>query len=357
MAVRRTVFVVGAGASATVNLPLGETFKTLIAKKFIFSSVPTRTGGDDKVHDAVRLLAGGSPHLYKEYLSSCREIQRGVQLDTSIDHFIYTRRKDKKLAECSKLAIASAILEGEERSKHLYPGPEPYANEVNFVALEHTWFMGFARLLVENCTLEELPKRLQMVSLIVFNYDRCAEHFLIEYLRRYYTLDHEAAQGLVADMDIFHPYGMVGDYTTRGTPEYEGFGGDVSSGRLIEIAGGIRTFTETESESDLIEKVRACLIEAKQIVFLGFSFHPMNMELLIDPINPAVPGGGRRIPCLSTAKNMSVDDRLAIGARLRQLVGRSSPITFGLDEGNLDCEYFFPLYQRTLSFPNVSVKD
>ena len=50
---------------------------------------------------------------------------------------------------------------------------------------------------------------------------------------------------------------------------------------VFNLASQIRTFTEgTDPETSNIEALRQCLIESDRLVFLGFAYHRLNMELI-----------------------------------------------------------------------------
>ena len=58
----------------------------------------------------------------------------------------------------------------------------------------------------------------------------------------------------------------------------------------LELAGEIQTFTEgTDTDSSEIVAIRKNILEANNIIFLGFAFHPLNIELM----SPNVPLPGR----------------------------------------------------------------
>jgi hypothetical protein len=83
---------------------------------------------------------------------------------------------------------------------------------------------------------------------------------------------------------------------------------------LLALATQIRTFTETTDPADgSIIAMNATVIKARQIVFLGFAFHELNVRLLW-PME-FVPGHTR---CLGTACGISKDDLNAIRAHVAE---------------------------------------
>ena len=125
----------------------------------------------------------------------------------SIDSFIDAHRGNKEIELSGKLAIVRSILQAEKSSKLSLNLPNTYKdNSLYFVPLEDTWFNVFWQRISENCQAEGLGERLSSIVLIVFNYDRCIEHFLYHSIQNYYGLSADDAASLVNAMEIFHPY-------------------------------------------------------------------------------------------------------------------------------------------------------
>jgi hypothetical protein len=65
----------------------------------------------------------------------------------------------------------------------------PNANafkKLNFTELQNTWFSSFLHKITEHCTAKDLSARLDSIALVIFNYDRCIEHYLYHALRNHY---------------------------------------------------------------------------------------------------------------------------------------------------------------------------
>ena len=83
--------------------------------------------------------------------------------------------------------------------------------------MEDSWFGRFVKLLTENCRLGDLEQRLQSVALIVFNYDRCIEHYLQFAIANYYAIEPREAAALLS-LEIYYPYGTDGRLSVPGQP-------------------------------------------------------------------------------------------------------------------------------------------
>ena len=343
----KTVYVVGAGASYEANLPTGNELKDEIASllkiKFDFN---TQVSGDYDIQQALRHFTKEDTtlKLLTNYLHECRHISANMPLAMSIDNFIDTEKENEKLALCGKLAIVKSILKAENSSLLHY---DRFKNKpFNFSSLANTWYLSFFRTLTENCNIKELSKRFSSITLIIFNYDRCVEHFLIFALMSYYRLNKNDAAEIINNLTIIHPYGTVGalkwqEQTSDTSVE---FGGELNSSQLIEYAQRIRTFTEG-AHSEYIDPLRHNMQNTERLVFLGFAFHRLNMKLLgrgnMDRYeNPS------NITCYATAYETSKSDQGSIRNSINYLYRNNIIINIE----NTTCKQLFHDYSRSLGY-------
>jgi len=349
MASKKTVYVIGAGASMEANLPTGTELKdnisTLLDIRF---DAFTPISGDRYITEALRIHCNqrdGSD--FNQHLCAAWRIRDAMPQAISIDNFIDTHSDDEKIELCGKLAIVRSILQAESKSL-LHINNSNIHNKMNFKALESTWYSGFMKLLTENCRKEDLPERLKSIALIIFNYDRCIEHFLFHSLQNYYGINNDDAAALVNQIEIYHPYGTVGTLPWQGSHNVE-FGAKPQSPTLLELADDIKTFTEgTDPNVSKIISIRKNVSEAENIVFLGFAFHDLNMTLLSP--ESITPGYLRVTTCFGTAKGISDSDCEIIRNNLNNFSGNKIS---GMHINNkLDCTSLFKEYWRSLSLKN-----
>src|ERR1700722_17780555 len=98
MRAKKTVFIVGAGASNEVGLPFGRKFLETVSEKLSFrfkgpSLDPD--SGDSDILDVIQQYAGDRPSL-DSYLEAARQIREGILFSRSIDAFIDNHRHDQK---------------------------------------------------------------------------------------------------------------------------------------------------------------------------------------------------------------------------------------------------------------------
>lgn len=312
------VLVLGAGASAEVKFPLGDKLKDEIANALHFviglGNVRKPTTGDETIWQALNAIGRKSDDGNRELnalLTRARHIYDAMPLATSIDNFIDCHRADTRIATCGKLGIARRILDAERHSA-LYVDRTKAHSDIDFLEIRETWLNLFFRLLVENCQSKDIEARLATVGIITFNYDRSVEHFLHRALQIYYRESPEWAANALKAMAIHHPYGTVGPLPWVGGAGALEFGDVIHHVALLGAANQILTFSEgTNADESGIKKVRGLIAGAKRIAFLGFAYHPLNMEVLFGPTQiPIASGDSRKV--LGTAFGISDSDVQAI---------------------------------------------
>jgi len=202
---------------------------------------------------------------------------------------------------------------------------------------EKTWYFKFANHLFDGITKSSLDSVFEKVSIISFNYDRCIERFLIEALMSLWKIDEDHAFNLVKTLRIVRPYGSLGALASKSHPHGVHFGEDVLKSKLFEIAANIRTYTEQISDQHQSAEIREAVVNAKTIVFLGFSFQRQNLAVL----KPLMPTDRKRI--YGTALNLSNDSLAVIQRRLCELFNGESEL-----RKDLTCAQFLYEYQHSL---------
>lgn len=308
-----TVFVIGAGASKEVNLPTGVELKDKICQLLDFhSDAVDAENGDPTILEALSLHAGDvSP-----YIREALHIRNALPLSISIDNFIDSHRGNDKIAVCAKMAIVRAILDAEGNSS-LHFGTTPDSGRPDFSHLSRTWFTPFFQLLTENCEIRDLERRFASIAFVIFNYDRCIEHFLQNALQEFYGISEQTASELLKQIKIFHPYGSVGPLPGQVPDSGVPFGAVPSAQLLLKTSKAIKTFTEgTDPAESEIEDIKSCVLSAQKLVFIGFAFHRLNMQL----ISPDRYNIKRVSPkCYATAFGVSESDQELIGDQINKL--------------------------------------
>lgn len=123
MRAQKTVLILGAGASKGFGLPLGQELKSNIARdlRIMFSEFGSSLeSGSHEIVDALRILVRdpqtGQRGDINPHRAVAVRISQAMGPSGSIDEYVERHKNDAKYAECAKLAIAKAILEGERNS-------------------------------------------------------------------------------------------------------------------------------------------------------------------------------------------------------------------------------------------------
>lgn len=343
----KVVFVIGAGASKEAGLPTGIELKEQISNMLdIRFDYNNQESGDYVITQVLRDLVkteDGREGDINPYLHQAWHIRDALPLAISIDNFIDSQRENERIKLLGKLAIIRSILEAESVSK-LYFERDRIDSSIDLNALDETWYLPFFQLITENCQLNDLEERFRSIVLIIFNYDRCIEHFLIHAIQKYYKTSAINAAGLFSSINIYHPYGSVGNLPWgKGNSPIE-FGQKVNAKQLFQLTKKIKTFTEgTDPDSSEIIAIREHVLNASKAIFMGFAFHKLNMTLITpNDIQPR-PNGFK---CFGSAYGISESDKEAIKNQINELYAEN--VETNIEQ--LPCFKLFNEYWRSLAF-------
>lgn len=281
----KTVIVVGAGASNEFNLPIGSELLYQMSRAF-HTSTGNKRFDNEKIHYALenyaRTFKPHDPYYgFDSLVDAAKSITKAIPLSISIDNLI-DERKDADVEVCAKIGIAKTILDA-ERNSTIYCAPG-YCKSLNFENSKKTWLNHFFKIIKQNCEFDNLPERLSQVKFIVFNYDRCVEHYIYYAIQNAYNVNEYAAKECMKYLEVYHPYGRVGSLPWMEDEHPFDFGYDINPEGLVLLVNELKTFTEgIDSEESEIDKIRNEFLSANIILFLGFAYHPLNLKLLMTP--------------------------------------------------------------------------
>ncbi len=262
---KRTVFILGAGASKPYGYPTGIELRHMIVKDF--EGIITKLPPDDLIStlpDAktIRQFA------YKFNKSDTN----------SIDLFLSRHSTDSVVVMRGKQAISSIMLHCEGRSRF---------NDALYETRKLDWYNYlFTRMTEHMRTDENLDFSSNQVSFVTFNYDRSLEFYLHQSLTNSFGAEHLTnLEGELKKLGMIHVHGCVarlpwqepGDPLVLKYPVIE-----LRARFIIEATKQIRVVGETD-EDENIRKARELLKEAEQVFFLGFGFAIENLEVLDIP--------------------------------------------------------------------------
>jgi len=100
--------------------------------------------------------------------------------------------------------------------------------------------------------------------------------------------------------------------------------GDENPWNMGNLLGQLRTASELMRDSRALSEVRNAMLKSQRIVFMGFGYHPQNLDILIDSVfahNPEVLAGIHGLPgpsqttvvrMLRRKLGLDKDDRLMV---------------------------------------------
>lgn len=294
---KNTVFIIGAGASFEVGLPLGTELKSRIADalRFRFERFKGQTDGDYELFDALKQKYGDRAGAYT---TAGSELSKVIPTFPSMDEALNYFSSRPEVIETGKIAIVAEILRSEQNSA-LRINPQIGRPDPN--AADSTWLGHFFSIAMSSIKQDDIENIFSKVTFINFNYDRVLEHFLFWALQSRALVKPDVAASIVGQLKIIRPYGAIGPLNLldgKGLPF-----GDFSTGRrnLFDLAKGIRTYTE-QCASEIPISINEELDTADAVVIIGFGFHPQNMSLL-QPLEKRV---ARSTRVFATAKDIDL---------------------------------------------------
>ncbi len=274
--------VLGAGASTTFKLPLGAVLRDDIARSLdikldTFGS--TFQSGSLEIIEALKVLARSKGQSStRDYANAGREISEALPLCASIDDVVERHAGKEAYSVCAKLAISEAILKYERKSGLCRDQNRIADPDISL--FDGKWISSLLQLITRGCSHSDLPEAFSRLKVIIFNYDRCFEHFSFLWLKRVYRLSDQEAAACLEKATIVHPYGSVGklpfQMPNRGTP----IGKHNGPADLLDISTRIYTYSEYREsilEKSIIDKM---IEESRVLIFFGFAFHPQNIKML-----------------------------------------------------------------------------
>lgn len=340
----KTVFVIGAGASVEVGLPMGSELLEQIVKltniKFDFGRM---NQGDPAIVDALKIILneGGQVEKLNKHLHAAWQLGESSKQALSIDNVI-DALEDSEVELVGKLGIVRAILNAEAGSSS-FRRTQNNPEKLYLSNFDKSWYSSFTKILTEVIRKSSVEDIFGNVEIINFNYDRCIEHYLPYSLASYYGMPVEVLRDIMQSLPIYRPYGVAGRLPwQKGDAPSVGFG-QASPQQLADIAQQVRTFTERVEEGRELTAMRSSIARADRIVFLGFAFHRQNVELLSQKTQD-------HCEIIATAYGISKSDKSVIENELSKSF-ELEPVLGDtrIQLADMKCAEFFKEHWRTLT--------
>ncbi|MEP6868159.1 MAG: hypothetical protein ABJA20_06555 [Novosphingobium sp.] len=320
----KTTLVVGAGASCDLQMPSSAELLERIASGYDFY----RFGGERMSKDSSALLRylnklGERPgHDLEKLYAATERLRVATRLGQMIDTIIEQNDDNPLVTLCGKLAIMHYICQGEAKASLR---PEPKIEGELPLLIGDYWLVELGRLITSGVPRSKVEQCFDNLSIVSFNYDRSIEHFLPYALMTAYGMTLVEAQRIVAaTLNIVHPYGTIGRL-----PWQQGEGPDVEWGNdtpwnMLSLISSLRTHGELMADRNALTGVRNAMLKSQRVVFMGFGYHPQNLDVLIDgnfSHNPEVlaavhqmagPSQTTVVRMLRRKLGLTADDRLMV---------------------------------------------
>jgi hypothetical protein len=247
---KRTVFVLGAGASKPFGLPTGQE---------LFEAVITVLEPQNSGFAALRALEFPVDAIAQFRL----ELSRSGR--ASVDAFLEHRPDHMKIGK----AAMSHVLVGREDPNRLFRH-------------QGEW-LGYLYQRLPN-PFRELPA--EMVSFLTFNYDRSVEHFLFCALHDGFGADEKTCVKALEKIPIIHLHGSLGPLPWQDSASSRAYVANPDPHALTIATKGIKIVHEdiADGRDNDFESAKWLLKQAKQIYFLGFGYAKTNMLRLDVPL-------------------------------------------------------------------------
>jgi hypothetical protein len=271
---RKTFFIIGAGASAEFDMPVGS---ALIGRVANAVSITSHRQTNDPVLAAL-IRSGFGQDRAENLLRSGPELATVASQFLSMDAALHFLSDAPETVELGKLAIAHEMMKAERNSKFY---AAQHGNEEGASASNDSWASTFLKMALDNTRRQDISRLFDNVTIIDFNYDRVLPQFLYWALQRNMHIVPDQAAECVRNLRILHPYGSLGNLEWSSDSESLPFGADQEG--LAEIASRIRTYTE-EARNPEIGQIQSTMAEGTVFVVIGFGFHRQKYRYITSTI-------------------------------------------------------------------------
>ena len=237
---RRTVLILGAGASKPYGLPLGQELRDDVIRASeeigLLSNLSKFTISEESYFDFTNDLAkSGFP---------------------SVDAFLENR---VKWTAIGKAAMALCLLRAEATAaKRLFPPNQPR---------DHWYETLWSKLKAPSWqAFKSNPWHV-----VTFNYDRSLEHYFVKILSNNYSIKENT---VCRALPVLHVHGSLGEYDDFA------FGGSIYADIHDIASRSIRVVHESDVSKSEFTKVHQLIRNAESVLFIGFGYHEQNMKKL-----------------------------------------------------------------------------
>jgi hypothetical protein len=247
---KKTLLILGAGASAAYGYPSGPE----LMRQFIAAI------NDENTAREIEAARGSCDCRMREFRNA---LPCSGQL--SIDAFLQHR---PEFADYGKAAIAHILLHCEKQ--------EPLFE----LDTAKNWYLHLFSKMTDGGVERFCENQLKFVT---FNYDTSLENFFYLTLRNSFGMAPQQVQQAMRDIGIIHVHGRLNHVPWENSELREYGNPPLVPGGIGHASRQLHIIHDDIEESGVLPKIRAAVNWAEVIIFLGFGYHPLNMERLRIP--------------------------------------------------------------------------
>ncbi|MBI5024717.1 MAG: hypothetical protein HZC18_06945 [Candidatus Omnitrophica bacterium] len=269
----KKVFVLGAGTSRDFGFPSG-----IELMKEIHSSWehPDEIAINNYVNIMEKLKKEFRSHPNRIAVEKIKKLSYRFYLSGADSDFL-SQCKDEVDLQFGRLTILNAILKKEQKTKQFGDG--------TLFKWEENWLRVLFGEEFRFENVEQLKKKLETEQFyfVIFNYDRCVEHFLYTAIQNYYDLKGEDTKDIINKMRFYHVYGQLAplEWQPEGNPIRFGDAFEGVFDDLYRFVPNIKIVNEDRGDvEDIRHKIGAQIRDAGKVYILGFGFQDPNWKLL-----------------------------------------------------------------------------
>ena len=256
---KNTVFILGAGASADFNYPIGYKLRDAICH-----NLKDNRPNAEKIAKALAEDEEDVPYI-ADAVQKFRD-SFYYSSESTIDAFI--QNNYEAYGNIAKLAIAQVLVEVED-DEALHANPQK------------NWYMNLYKAMRTNPP-DDFHRN--NVSFITFNYDLSLDQFIHNSLLHSSTkINDESCKQILEKIPIIHLYGQLGYLSWQNSEAPREYGSKKLTGyQFKQMAKNIKTGFDSfdvKSDTKFIKTVQL-INEAENIYFIGFGFDRFNLERL-----------------------------------------------------------------------------
>jgi hypothetical protein len=248
----KTVFVLGAGASYPYGFPLG--------RGLIISICDELSNPGEYFYNRIFNWGKWGADFIKSFADQLNKSQQ-----PSIDFFLESR---PEYLEIGKMCIALSLAENE--ALHLF---------------ERTYDeMKWYEYLYQRIGTNALDLTNSNISFITFNYDRSLEYFFYTAIQNSFTLEEPQIKGIIEKLNIIHFYGSLAAPLFLDPVNGRAFEDTVNNQALDKARKSIQIMSEENMRTQNWALAKREIQTASKILFLGFGYHFVNLDRLIQGV-------------------------------------------------------------------------